>query len=230
MLQRVILQQPKARILDFGCGDSGGIEWGRRHGVEVLGTDLRLLPDEDRYFQCTPTSLPFENHAFDAIVSNMVFEHVMHPEAVLKELRRVLRPGGIMVHMWPSSAAVFEGHCRLLFAQNLRSRTYLRLCHRLGFGVPVKGSATSAEFATGWLHYMDEKCNYLPEAELRRLFVGAGFSFSHREHEYLRYRLGFSAPLLDRALRMLTTMVIMSEPIPGADEADDSRPVSAAGH
>lgn len=198
------------RVLDFGCGDAGGIRWGRRNGIEVLGTDLHEASDDERFRTCTETELPFEDANFDAIVSNMVFEHVMHPPEVLAELRRVLRPGGAMIHMWPSDSAIFEGHCRLFFAQNLRSSTYLRLCHSLGLGVRGKKHKTSQQFAQRWLRYMEEECNYLPEAALRGLFASAGFTFEHAEDAYIQYRLGLTAPLLARVVRRVTTMVIVS--------------------
>lgn len=211
MLQWARDAREATRVLDFGCGDDGGIQWGRRNGVEVIGTDLRDATDDSRFARCTETSLPFEDGSFDAIVSNMVFEHVMRPTEVLAELHRVLRPGGAMLHMWPSESAIFEGHCRLMFAQNLRSHAYLRACHRLGFGVKGRKKRSSSEFATKWLRYMEEQCNYLPETQLRELFARAGFTFVHREDEYLTYRLGFTGPLMARTLRRITTMAIMSE-------------------
>ena len=198
------------RVLDFGCGDAGGIRWGRRTGIEVLGADLDEATDDERFTKCTETRLPFSDASFDAIVSNMVFEHVMHPAEVLAELQRVLRPGGAMIHMWPSDSAIFEGHCRLLFAQNLRSSAYLRMCHSLGLGVRGKKRKSSREFAEKWLRYMEEECNYLPEATLRELFATAGFAFEHVEGAYLRYRFGLTAPLLARVVRSVTTMAIVS--------------------
>jgi ubiquinone/menaquinone biosynthesis C-methylase UbiE len=210
MLDWAVRSKGARRILDFGCGDAGGIQWGRRNGVEVLGTDLVDATDDVRFAKCTETTLPFENASFDAIVSNMVFEHVMNPPAALAELHRVLSPGGAMLHMWPSDGAIFEGHCRLLFAQNLRSSAYLRACHALGLGVRDVKPKTSREYADMWLRYMNEKCNYLSEAALEELFEVAGFTFEHHEDEYLTYRLGFTAPLLARAVRGVTTMAIVS--------------------
>ena len=198
-------------ILDFGCSDSAGIEWGMREGADVVGVDISPIVEHPLLRTCTPTTLPFPDSSFDAIVSNMVFEHVMHPLQVLAELHRVLRPGGFMIHMWPSSEAVFEGHCRLFFAQNLRSARYLRLCYSLGFGIRRKKKRTPDDFASKWLRYMEDECNYLPRAELAALFNAAGFSFEHVERDYLTYRFGRAPILGDRLLRKLTTMVILSE-------------------
>ncbi len=209
-LESVERMQGGARILDFGCGDAAGIDWGRRHGIHVVGADIRPTVEDPWLHPCTPVSLPFGDASFDAVVSNMVFEHVMYPREALAELHRVLKPEGIMIHLWPSSEAVFEGHCRLFFAQNLRSEAYLRACYRLGLGVRGKNRKTPQAYAEKWLRYMEEECNYLPHSNWVRLFVEAGFSFEHIEHEYLRYRLGRSLPYADRILRRLTTMVVLS--------------------
>ncbi len=198
------------RILDFGCSDASGIQWGLRESVDVVGVDIQPIVEHPSLHICTPTTLPFADSSFDAIVSNMVFEHVMHPAEVLSELNRVLRPGGVMLHMWPSNEAIFEGHCRLFFAQNLRSERYLQLCHMLGFGIRRQKKRTSKEFAEKWLRYMDEQCNYLSRPALTQLFHDAGFSFEHRERDYLRYRLGSAPMLAGRLLQKLTTMVVLS--------------------
>ena len=196
-------------ILDFGCSDASGIEWGIREGADVVGVDIKPIVEHPLLRTCTATTLPFADASFDAIVSNMVFEHVMHPQEVLRELHRVLRPGGFMMHMWPSSEAVYEGHCRLFFAQNLRSEIFLRVCHSLGFGVR-RQNKTAKEFARKWLRYMGEECNYLPRASFVRVFNESGFSFEHRERDYLRYRFGSAPVLADRLLRRTTTMVVLS--------------------
>ena len=47
------------------------------------------------------TALPFASGALDRVGSNSVLEHIAYPHQVLAECHRVLRPGGVMVHVMP---------------------------------------------------------------------------------------------------------------------------------
>ena len=110
-----------ARVLDVGCGD-GFIDLGIIQkfqpsllvGTDLFGVDLgdleelslehlkKPLPVCLKFSECTETTLPFPDASFDVVISWSVFEHVSDPVAVLKEIRRVLRPGGYMfLQIWP---------------------------------------------------------------------------------------------------------------------------------
>jgi SAM-dependent methyltransferase len=68
--------------------------------------DFRLARGED---------LPFEDGSVDVAVLNHIYEHVVDPEAVVADIHRVLRPGGLLYlgvgHRWQ----VIEPHHRLPF-------------------------------------------------------------------------------------------------------------------
>lgn len=109
------------KILDLGCGD-GFISLGLARkwpDSTIVGTDIipvdetaivelseRFLgdglPSNLEFTECGPTSLPFEDRTFDAVVAWSVFEHVSHPVEVLREVRRVLVDGGhLFIQIWP---------------------------------------------------------------------------------------------------------------------------------
>lgn len=109
-----------ARVLDVGCGDAGvliafaeagavcsGIEPDARslergsvraeeHGVRV---DLR---------QSFAEQLPFPDAAFDLVVLDNVLEHVQDREQTLAEIRRVVRPGGLLYLVTPKPFALYS--------------------------------------------------------------------------------------------------------------------------
>jgi SAM-dependent methyltransferase len=102
------------RLLDFGAGAGA---WYRRPEqrevydlrdvAEVWACDVDPVvlthPGSDHQLVIEPgKSLPFEDEAFDLIVADVVFEHIVEPGAVCPELLRVLRPGGVICARTPN--------------------------------------------------------------------------------------------------------------------------------
>lgn len=130
------------RLLDVGAG-SGVIA---RHFASsgedeyiVDAVDLRdsrVVKDGYRFQLVNGTELPFEDGAFDVVVSNHVVEHVGDRGDQLRhleEIRRVLRPQGRAYVAVPNRWMIVEPHYRLAFLSWLphgcRS-AYLRLRRR----------------------------------------------------------------------------------------------------
>jgi len=61
---------------------------------EMLAEARRRLPPEVKLFEGTADSLPFPDRAFDALTFTYLLRYVPNPGATLRELARVVRPGG----------------------------------------------------------------------------------------------------------------------------------------
>ena len=104
MAQLVAARRPAA-VLDVGCG--GGqllAEMAARTNARLVGVDAVDTPPavgEYRRGDIT-TGLPAADDEFDVVVLGEVIEHVPHPDLLLREVRRVLSPGGALVLSTPN--------------------------------------------------------------------------------------------------------------------------------
>ncbi len=102
-----------SKVLELGCG-AGMLALLKRKGVTLTGVDLSdecaLAARRNGYdatFSSQLSRLPFAAASFDYIVSLDVLGHIEADEkdAVLAEIKRVLRPGGVTLHgiecTWP---------------------------------------------------------------------------------------------------------------------------------
>lgn len=97
------------RVVDVGCGGGYMSELMARQGARVLGVDIaagalnaaRTRAREQGFdltlFQCSADALPCPSGSMDVAVCTDVLVHVPNPEAVVREIGRVLRPGGLFL-------------------------------------------------------------------------------------------------------------------------------------
>lgn len=99
------------RVLEIGSGAGAHSALFARRGAEVTAVDitaeraqatqrkLALIAPGHRAFQADAETLPFRDAAFDVVYSNGALHHAADTGRCLKEVHRVLKPGGIAVVM-----------------------------------------------------------------------------------------------------------------------------------
>jgi len=130
---------PQTAMLDLGCGDMGQTTRYRTPARIVWGADFKTHPNLNapQWFRQLRSdgSIPFADASFDLVTCLWVFEHVRDPATFLAEIRRVLRPGGHLVALTPSTTHYIIGALRLLHflpharLQSLVKRLYRRPVH-----------------------------------------------------------------------------------------------------
>ena len=94
------------RILDIGCGEQPFRPLFEGPGSRIWGIDhFRTLHRNERIdLFGTALALPFGGETFDAAICFQVLEHVPEPFELLREARRVIKPGGHLIltapHIW----------------------------------------------------------------------------------------------------------------------------------
>lgn len=107
------LRTPKT-VLEVGCGAGGILSVFQDRGSEVLGLDYdEIYLAEARRHEIPVVKGPIETFAsenkFDLIILCHVLEHLVNPVQLLKELRGLLTPGGILYIEVPSLEYVSNG-------------------------------------------------------------------------------------------------------------------------
>jgi ubiquinone/menaquinone biosynthesis C-methylase UbiE len=161
-LQMVEAGVPRgSKILDAGCGPGEMAAALMQQGYEVWGLDIaepmirhaRERCGADRFRVGDIERIPFPDNTFDAVVCLGVLEYLDTDAQALREIERVLKPGGKAVLSTPSAICPLYHVDRLVAAAEL---VYSSVKHRLrGKPVPVRASHLGRRYhPASWLRLL----------------------------------------------------------------------------
>lgn len=154
--------KPGASVLDVGCGTGAVMQLAQTLGYTAHGIDMS--PDALAYCEAkklsvtlsTAEAIAYPDASFDVVVALDVLEHVPDHEAAVREIARVLKPGGIFVATVPAHPKLWSYHDVAL--HHVRRYRQAEL-------VNVLNSALRVEYCS-WIHAV-----ILGPAAVRRLFI-----------------------------------------------------------
>jgi len=96
-----------SKILDLGCGYNAIFAKRINNNCKYVGLDISInintnINNATLIEHDLNKSLPFNNNTFDVVTSLANLEHLQSPNAMIKEIHRVLNPGGILLLTTPS--------------------------------------------------------------------------------------------------------------------------------
>lgn len=230
-MARHVTRYPRGRLLDIGCFRGEFMEHLRvKHGWQVAGVEFSQRPPNSYgldIFYGDIAGAPFKEASFDVVTVWAVMEHVYDPRHTLREVHRLLKPGGTVIVLVPnfhSLPARFMRHddiprhitmfTRATLARMLREvglQPAQWACHQDVYGGSVRG----------WLNFVVKRlCREpLPEIQAQNRLEGGSrweefaSEINGRPSEFMRRVDRFDlwlAPRLDRLLDALGLGFIMS--------------------
>ncbi len=85
-LKNVLLTDSSPKILDIGCS--------RNKMPEAIGMDIDPTSQADIFHDLNRFPYPLEENSIDKIYAKHIIEHLDHPREFLREIYRILKPGG----------------------------------------------------------------------------------------------------------------------------------------
>ena len=211
------------RVLDYGCGTGKIVKELRSHGIEAFGCDVfyegghsstdsqaiitadvikekRIEYPDGVIREMKTSDIPFKDNFFDFVINNQVMEHVENLDVVLREISRVLKPGGIVLSLFPDKSVWREGHSGVIFLHWFPKGSrfailYAAILRFFGFGFHknIRGNFHFARVLCDWL---DKWTYYRSSTEIRDTYSKYFSETKHIEDYWLRTRYESRFPFL----------------------------------
>jgi SAM-dependent methyltransferase len=210
---RELPHNPAARLLEIGCGNGKTASLARAEGkcgwccgvelCEAPALEARKRLDEVIIGNVEHVELNLPPAAFDILIMSEVLEHLVNPGAVLRKLRRFLRPGAIVLAGSP----------------NVCHHSVLRMLLAGRWECQSKGIMDATHL------------RWFTAQSYRALFEDAGYIVDHigpANPLSLKARLA-NTLLLNRLEYLFYTQIVLRGHLPGSGSAGDTRREPQAG-
>ena len=208
-IQWILLRRASANnihVLDYGCGAGEIVKELRNQEVNAFGCDIfygggdysvsidPIFWEQAIIRRMEGNTIPFDRDSFDFVINNQVMEHVKDLNRVLAEIHRVLKPGGMVLSLFPDKNIWREVHWGIpflhWFSKGSRARIfYAALFRALGFGhhKTCKNIIHWSNDACDWL---DQWTHYRTERTIKQSYCQFFNDIQHIEDYWLQQRLG----------------------------------------
>lgn len=194
-------------VLDYGCGAGEIVKQLRQSGIDAFGCDIfyeggdsskkvdpLLFGNSIRRMDKQTCAIPFNSASFDYIINNQVMEHVVSLDSVLTEIHRVLKPGGVVLSLFPDKYVWREGHCGIpflhWFPKGSRPRVYYAALLRM-FGLgKFKDNRSVMRWSQDACEWLDTWTYYRTLQEIHSSYDRYFCELRHIEDYWLQQRLG----------------------------------------
>lgn len=103
-----------SRVLDLGAGSApyrssfAHCDYRTQDFAQLTGDQLRHGAYTRVDYVCDAAAVPVEDDSFDVVLNTEVLEHVPEPVAVIREISRMLKPGGLLLLTAPLGSGIHQ--------------------------------------------------------------------------------------------------------------------------
>jgi SAM-dependent methyltransferase len=183
---------PGAQILDFGCGAGKMVEQYCEVGYNAFGCDIRGEHESERARLIDQTSyrIPFADNVFDFVFSDQVLEHVQDHARAFAEMRRVMKPGAVSLHIFPAKLKPTESHVFVPLGGLIQNRWWLTLWTLLGIRNSFQTGKGFREVVDLNFRYLRDRTNYLSKSEIIAAVSACFDNLTFAEKEMIKHTYG----------------------------------------
>jgi ubiquinone/menaquinone biosynthesis C-methylase UbiE len=158
----------ESRALDVACGPGIIVEALARDAHEVVGCDItpQMLAKAEqrckaaglanvRFVPGKAESLPFGDAEFDVVVSRSALHHFLDPAVTLREMARVLKPGGRMVTVDVMASEDADEAALHNALEILRDPSHVRMLPRSELQRHLTDAGLTVDSCTTWVNHRE---------------------------------------------------------------------------
>lgn len=105
---RLLNELPRGSFADLGAGQGALSVWANEAGFQTTAVDFNkgnFVPDSINFVQADLNkTLPIADESFDVVAALEVIEHLENSYALLREINRILKPGGYAIVSTPNES------------------------------------------------------------------------------------------------------------------------------
>ena len=208
LFNKIKKRVPSGKVLDIGCSFGNFLKVAKDRGYEELGLELNNMAAEYGRKKLGVNieaklleDCNFPDNSFDIVSMFGVIEHLFEPVKIVKEIKRILRPGGLFIGRCPNVygfvymvlhelGRTFTGRVHLTY---FSEKTLKYLFKKTGFKrVELETFITGRDSLLNYFQFLypfgDEEYKYLPDKF--RKFILDKKNFKKLENKLYELGLG----------------------------------------
>lgn len=161
---------PSMRVLEIGCGDGGNLVPFAKRGCAVMGVDLS--PSRIEVAKNCFASLELQGdfvaadiftvkeleRQFDLIICHDVLEHIFDKSQFIENLKKYVKPGGMVFMSFPAWQMPFGGHQQICHSRVLSHLPWIHLLPRAVYRGMLRMAGESDGIVTELMNIKTTRC------------------------------------------------------------------------